>query len=101
MEATSKPSAQPVASQPQQAVQMNALNPAAPVNSQQQHEHKARRLRGGGAGRDCFIGLVECFICFECCKVRLSLPVFAYLPGLVLITTWTSPVFPHFEYFSF
>ncbi|KAN0135346.1 hypothetical protein V8E53_006911 [Lactarius tabidus] len=66
MEATSKPSAQPVASQPQQAVQMDAMNPATPVNSQQQH--KAHRLRGGGAGRDCFIGLIECFICFECCK---------------------------------
>ncbi|KAH9054079.1 hypothetical protein EDB83DRAFT_1162798 [Lactarius deliciosus] len=65
MEATSKPFAQPVASQPQQAVQMNVLHPAAPVNSHQQHEHnKARRLRGGGAGRECFIGLVECFICF-------------------------------------
>ncbi|KAH8995585.1 hypothetical protein EDB86DRAFT_3077648 [Lactarius hatsudake] len=52
MEVTSKPSAQPVASQPQQAVQMNVLNPAAPVNGHQQHEHnKARRLRGGGAGR--------------------------------------------------
>ncbi|KAI0295674.1 hypothetical protein B0F90DRAFT_1670027 [Multifurca ochricompacta] len=64
--------AQLTASQPQQSIQMNAMNPAAPVNSQQQqhveHQHKARRLRGGGAARDCFIGLIECFICFECCK---------------------------------
>ncbi|KAI9443550.1 hypothetical protein H4582DRAFT_1925613, partial [Lactarius indigo] len=62
MEATSSPSTQPVASQPQQAIQMDALNPAAPVNNKQQHhehQHKARRLRGGGAGRDCFIGLIE------------------------------------------
>lgn len=88
---------------------LDALNPAAPVNSQQsEHQHKARRIRGGGAGRvrllppfsvllpsaplaftgvapfiifppdadsrfspflpysiqDCFIGLIECFICF-------------------------------------
>ncbi|KAI0064113.1 hypothetical protein BV25DRAFT_1782508, partial [Artomyces pyxidatus] len=68
----SKPSQLNVA-QPQAAVQMSVMNPAAPVNSQQQahqeHEHKAHRIRGGGAGRDCFLGLVECFICFECCKV--------------------------------
>ncbi|KAI0040050.1 hypothetical protein FA95DRAFT_1612108 [Auriscalpium vulgare] len=58
------------AAQPQAAMQMNPITPA-PVNSQQQahgHEHKASRLRGGGAGRDCFLGLVECFLCFECCK---------------------------------
>ncbi|KAI0249031.1 hypothetical protein BJV78DRAFT_727405 [Lactifluus subvellereus] len=57
-------------SQPQQSIQMDAVNPAAPVNSQQQ-QHKTHRLRGGGAARDCFLGMVECFLCFECCKVRL------------------------------
>ncbi|KAH9964759.1 hypothetical protein BJV74DRAFT_870274 [Russula compacta] len=68
MEAQQKPN-QPTTAQPQKAIQMDALNPAAPVNSQQsEHQHKARRIRGGGAGRDCFIGLIECFICFECCK---------------------------------
>lgn len=56
---------------------------------QQEHQHgKASRLRGGGAAKvscrlrpsivgvahwrnlsqDCFIGAIECFICFECCK---------------------------------
>ncbi|TFY80127.1 hypothetical protein EWM64_g3889 [Hericium alpestre] len=55
------------AAQPQGAVQMNAMNPA-PVNGQHQHEHKAERIRGGGAAKDCFLGLVECFICFESCK---------------------------------
>ncbi|EIM85936.1 uncharacterized protein STEHIDRAFT_168968 [Stereum hirsutum FP-91666 SS1] len=73
MDAVSKPA--PVAAQPQAAIQMNAMNPAAPANSQQaehehHHQHKASRLRGGGAGRDCFLGLIECFLCFECCKVR-------------------------------
>ncbi|KAH9959804.1 hypothetical protein BC827DRAFT_1211658 [Russula dissimulans] len=57
--------AQPTSSQPQKSIQMDALNPATPANSQQaEHQHKARRIRGGGAGRDCFIGLIECFICF-------------------------------------
>jgi hypothetical protein len=78
MEAQPKP-AQPNASQPQKAIQMgacsaaftswrpaepsdkkkkntftDALNPAATTSNQQQHvehQHKARRLRGGGAGR--------------------------------------------------
>ena len=30
--------------------------------------HKAGRLRGGGAAKDCFLGAFECFICFEGCK---------------------------------
>ncbi|KAI0249035.1 hypothetical protein BJV78DRAFT_1378358 [Lactifluus subvellereus] len=46
------------------------MDPTAPVNSQQQ-QHKTHRLRGGGAARNCFLGMVECFICYECCKVRL------------------------------
>ncbi|KAI0269990.1 hypothetical protein BC834DRAFT_581893 [Gloeopeniophorella convolvens] len=67
--------AQLTAAQPQQSIQMNAMNPTAPVNTQQQHvehQHKAHRVRGGGAGRDCFLGLIECFICFECCKVTAA-----------------------------
>ncbi|KAI0064114.1 hypothetical protein BV25DRAFT_1823656 [Artomyces pyxidatus] len=61
--------AQVHAAQPQGAVQMDVMNPAAPVNSQQQiHEQHAHRMRGGGAARDCFLGIVECFMCFECCK---------------------------------
>ncbi|KAI0657317.1 hypothetical protein C8Q70DRAFT_1055846 [Cubamyces menziesii] len=56
-----------------QAVQMSAMNPPARQNTQQTEEcqHKrglAARLRGGGAGRDCFLGAIECFLCFECCK---------------------------------
>ena len=30
--------------------------------------HKASRLRGGGAAKDCFLGALGCFICFEGCK---------------------------------
>ena len=43
------------------------MNP--PQRANQTHEHhKANRLRGGGAGKDCFLGALECFICFEGCK---------------------------------
>jgi hypothetical protein len=97
-------------------LEIDALKPASTVSSQHEHQHKTRRLRGGGAGRvgpvsfrlppsaplssgsgdeaasvltdaprrasispprltplassynfpqqDCFIGLIECFICF-------------------------------------
>ncbi|KAI0031936.1 hypothetical protein K488DRAFT_51028 [Vararia minispora EC-137] len=69
-------------SQPQATLEMSTLlhlNPSPPIlivyldatNSApptQKHQHKAERVRGGGAGRDCFLGMIECFICFECCK---------------------------------
>ena len=32
-------------------MRIDALNPASTVSSQHEHQHKARRLRGGGAGR--------------------------------------------------
>ncbi|KAH9891756.1 hypothetical protein C8Q73DRAFT_700673 [Cubamyces lactineus] len=59
-----------------QAVQMNVMNPPARQSTQQTEEcqHKrglAARLRGGGAAKDCFLGALECFLCFECCKVSL------------------------------
>ncbi|OSC97210.1 hypothetical protein PYCCODRAFT_1185512 [Trametes coccinea BRFM310] len=65
------------ASQPQ-AVQMSVMNPPARQSTQHTEEcqHKrglAARLRGGGAARDCFLGAIECFLCFECCKVSLYL----------------------------
>ncbi|KAH9841484.1 uncharacterized protein C8Q71DRAFT_737197, partial [Rhodofomes roseus] len=45
------------------------MNPPQRANqSQECQNHKASRLRGGGAGKDCFIGAFECFICFEGCK---------------------------------
>ncbi|KAI0770004.1 hypothetical protein C8Q74DRAFT_1218477 [Fomes fomentarius] len=68
-----------------QAVQMSMMNPPTRQSNQTQECQRKRglaeRLRGGGAGRDCFLGLIECFICFgseltgifpavaaECCK---------------------------------
>ncbi|KAJ7697173.1 hypothetical protein B0H17DRAFT_1007169 [Mycena rosella] len=60
-------------SQPQ-ATEMNVMKaPAAKEGACQQgeqctHKHKASRLRGGGAGKDCFLGMIECFLCLECCE---------------------------------
>ncbi|KAJ7743690.1 hypothetical protein DFH07DRAFT_964020 [Mycena maculata] len=62
-------------SQPQ-ATEMNVMNVAnqtakdgACQHGQQcEHQHKASRMRGGGAGKDCFLSMVECFFCLECCK---------------------------------
>ncbi|KAI6016223.1 hypothetical protein EDC04DRAFT_2577640 [Pisolithus marmoratus] len=52
--------------QPQAAMQMSVMNPT-PANGTQNHEHHhAKRIRGGGVARDCFLGAVECFICFGC-----------------------------------
>ncbi|PAV17049.1 hypothetical protein PNOK_0711300 [Pyrrhoderma noxium] len=68
----SKPARAVVAEQPSQGIQMvPTLAPTS--NHQHQHQHegrKAMRIRGGGAARDCFLGAIECFLCFECCKVR-------------------------------
>jgi hypothetical protein len=78
-----------------------------PPTSKQQCENKgkAQRLRGGGAGKDCFIGLVGCFLCFgtfvvlfsshllgvadkvvfvECCEVRFPF----YFTCEIWITDW-------------
>ena len=47
----------------------DAMSP--PQRAEQTQEcqhHKAGRLRGGGAAKDCFLGAFECFICFEGCK---------------------------------
>lgn len=47
----------------------DAMSP--PQRAEQTQEcqrNKANRLRGGGAGKDCFLGLFGCFICFEGCK---------------------------------
>ncbi|KAG2146828.1 hypothetical protein DEU56DRAFT_978679 [Suillus clintonianus] len=65
MESTAKATT----NQPQAAIQMSVVNPAPANNNQNHQEHHAKRLRGGGAAKDCFIGALECFLCFECCKV--------------------------------
>ncbi|KAK7022145.1 hypothetical protein R3P38DRAFT_2959648 [Favolaschia claudopus] len=63
-------------SQPQ-ATEMNVMNVSKDGTSckhGQQCEHecankqKASRMRGGGAGKDCFMGMLGCFLCFECCE---------------------------------
>ncbi|KAF8965129.1 hypothetical protein BDZ97DRAFT_1813789 [Flammula alnicola] len=67
MDATAK------TTQPQAATEMKVMNvgEAAAQSPQQVHDHhhhKASRMRGGGAGKDCFLGLIGCFLCFECCE---------------------------------
>ncbi|KAJ8582310.1 hypothetical protein M405DRAFT_867956 [Rhizopogon salebrosus TDB-379] len=64
-----EPTTASTTSQPRAAMQMSAMNPAPANNTQTHEEHQAKRLRGGGAGKDCLIGLLGCFLCFECCKV--------------------------------
>ncbi|KII90657.1 hypothetical protein PLICRDRAFT_39238 [Plicaturopsis crispa FD-325 SS-3] len=57
-------------SQPQAASQMNVMSAPAAASKQEHIEckHKANRLRGGGAGKDCLLGCIGCFLCFECCE---------------------------------
>ncbi|KAI0720576.1 hypothetical protein C8T65DRAFT_633590 [Cerioporus squamosus] len=55
-------------SQPQ-AVQMNVMSPPTRESNQTHQECRnkrgfAERLRGGGAAKDCFLGMIECFLCF-------------------------------------
>jgi hypothetical protein len=55
--------------QPRSSMEMNAMRP--PANGQQQEtqeQGKARRIRGGGAGKDCFLAIFGCFLCCECCE---------------------------------
>ncbi|TFY55398.1 hypothetical protein EVJ58_g8275 [Rhodofomes roseus] len=49
------------ATQPQAVQMTREPEPGVP-------EPQGEPLRGGGAGKDCFIGAFECFICFEGCK---------------------------------
>ncbi|KAL0565989.1 hypothetical protein V5O48_016028 [Marasmius crinis-equi] len=63
--------------QPQAGIEMNVTGAPAKQNSSQKCEHqghKVSRLRGGGAGKDCFLGLIGCFLCCECCEVSLRPP---------------------------
>lgn len=192
MEAQTKPT-QPNCSQPGKSIQMgawlgdclpasvallsaehkmdvDALNPASTVSSQHEHQHKARRLRGGGAGRvgrvsfrlhpciapgyridaprrasisrqrlshhftvsplaldvdphfpvglqNCFIGLIECFICFGTycfLPFRKQMMSSSFLPRMLQgssLTTCLPPLIPvaltlssqfnYFFYFTF
>ncbi|TFK34738.1 hypothetical protein BDQ12DRAFT_689100 [Crucibulum laeve] len=64
--------AKATSSQPQAATEMNIMNATATAPTGQQahceHQQKASRIRGGGAGKDCFMTLFGCFLCFECCE---------------------------------
>ncbi|KAF9262991.1 hypothetical protein L218DRAFT_866281 [Marasmius fiardii PR-910] len=60
-----------VTAQPQAGIEMNVSGQQAKVNGGQQCEERNRRvsrLRGGGAGKDCFLGLIGCFLCFGTCN---------------------------------
>ncbi|KAK7681515.1 hypothetical protein QCA50_015247 [Cerrena zonata] len=50
---------------------MAAPSRASPQHVEEPKRGLAARLRGGGAGKDCLLGALECFLCFECCKQTL------------------------------
>ncbi|KAF9525488.1 hypothetical protein CPB83DRAFT_859337 [Crepidotus variabilis] len=61
--------------QPQAATEMKVMTPSTPstqedpeAQTHHKHNHGAWRLRGGGAGKDCFLGIIGCFLCCECCE---------------------------------
>ncbi|RDB14749.1 hypothetical protein Hypma_016388 [Hypsizygus marmoreus] len=59
----------PVSTQPKaDSMKMSPLGRSTSTQSSQVHHEHAQRLRGGGAAKDCFLGLCACFICFECCE---------------------------------
>ncbi|KAF8876217.1 hypothetical protein CPB84DRAFT_1787640 [Gymnopilus junonius] len=39
-----------------------------PANANPEHQEGPSRVRGGGAGRDCCMGILGAFICSECCE---------------------------------
>jgi hypothetical protein len=66
------------------------MSPAPAGNKQQAHEHnhKSMRLRGGGAGKDCFLGLIGCCLCIDgcedCCSCIADIICAYLLPHLLL-----------------
>ncbi|KAG9073476.1 hypothetical protein FS749_015128 [Ceratobasidium sp. UAMH 11750] len=51
------------------AMQMSIQPSIEDAQSQKQGlrgKFEAMRLRGGGAGKDCFLGAIGCFLCCEC-----------------------------------
>ncbi|KAF5364536.1 hypothetical protein D9757_011330 [Collybiopsis confluens] len=73
----------PMTAQPQAAQNMSVTN-APSTRSCQDVEHGAckhhkhakgglvARLRGGGVGKDCFLGLIGCCLCLECCEGKVA-----------------------------
>ncbi|KZV93462.1 hypothetical protein EXIGLDRAFT_835648 [Exidia glandulosa HHB12029] len=62
----------PIQSQPMSASKMQVQPDLEQNQTVQTVDGGAQRIRGGGGGKDCFMGIVECFLCFECCKVKLG-----------------------------
>ncbi|KAL1745816.1 hypothetical protein HDZ31DRAFT_62791 [Schizophyllum fasciatum] len=63
----------PVQAQPQPAMEMNISGASGSREGQRgqqecAHRNRASRIRGGGAGKDCFLGCLGCFLCCECCE---------------------------------
>ncbi|GLB38673.1 hypothetical protein LshimejAT787_0505380 [Lyophyllum shimeji] len=59
----------PVTAQPKaESMKMETLSSQHDPESCSHNHNKARRLRGGGAAKDCFLGMIGCFLCFECCE---------------------------------
>ncbi|KAF8229645.1 hypothetical protein L208DRAFT_159034 [Tricholoma matsutake] len=57
-----------VVNQPNPGVEMDAMKANKTSSCQHEESHKAHRIRGGGAAKDCFLGMLGCFLCFECCE---------------------------------
>ncbi|KAF9449118.1 hypothetical protein P691DRAFT_668094 [Macrolepiota fuliginosa MF-IS2] len=67
------PSPQPTSAQPRASTEMSVMNTSVTQKCQEQeqqckHKNGVARLRGGGAGKDCFLGMIGCFLCCECCE---------------------------------
>jgi len=65
------PSMTATSAQPAAAVQMKVMSGGETAKQSPQciaGENRAARIRGGGAAKDCFVGLFACFVCFECCE---------------------------------
>ncbi|PBK97300.1 hypothetical protein ARMGADRAFT_1075799 [Armillaria gallica] len=92
----------PTDSQPQAAGGMNITNPPAQTQTQThecEHKRQAMRLRGGGAGKDCFLGLIGCFLCFECCEILPELNSDSCFHGIFVArepykSVWSRPPVP-------
>ncbi|KAF8221579.1 hypothetical protein L208DRAFT_672458 [Tricholoma matsutake] len=53
-----------VVNQPNPGVEMDAMKANKTSSCQHEESHKAHRIRGGGAAKDCFLGMLGCFLCF-------------------------------------
>ncbi|KAB5593635.1 Acyl-CoA dehydrogenase [Ceratobasidium theobromae] len=94
---------QNVSTQPTAAptMQMTVQPTIDEAQSPQQERSLAQRIRGGGAGKDCLMGALACFICCECfegcCECiadivcGLVVPTFLTTPAMHPVAEFTSP----------